>query len=460
MNVWKTVLFIFGVLCGLALICVGLPKEGVKIGNVTLEWPTLKEALTPAAVESTTDVDEALQARINALRDAKQKEFDEFCSDNPARIYLPNNDTTYLDAFFEALDNARKKPVRILHYGDSQLECDRMTADLREHFQSKFGGGGVGMVPAVQPIATYTLGQSVSPALRHYSAYGSPEFRAGHWRYGPMASMSRVDGSASFNFTAHGGDKFPHCQEFQKVSVAIKGNGSLCVRTADSTYQLTSKIEADSTLRIFTATLARKTKRATLNVSGNMDIYGIMLDGKSGVAMDNIPMRGCSGTMFTSIDRKSFAPFFKQQNVGLIILQYGGNSVPYLKGPKSISTYVDQVRKQIALFRRVAPKARILFIGPSDMATSIGGRMQTYPHLAEVIDSLRTAVNGEGAAYWDMQGAMGGNGSMVQWVKARPALAGTDYIHFTPRGAEQISQILYDTFLLYYKFYCFRKNES
>ena len=460
MNVWKTVLFIFCVLCGFALICVGLPKDGVKIGNVTLEWPTLKEALTPAAVESTTDVDEALQARINALRDAKQKEFDEFCSKNPARIYLPNNDTTYLDAFFEALDNAGKKPVRILHYGDSQLECDRMTADLREHFQSKFGGGGVGMVPAVQPIATYTLGQSVSPALRHYCAYGSPEFRAGHWRYGPMASMSRVDGSASFSFTAHGGDKFPHCQEFQKVSVAIKGSGSLRIRTTDSTYQLTSKIEADSTLRIFTATLARKTNRATLNVSGNMDIYGIMLDGKSGVAMDNIPMRGCSGTMFTSIDRKSFAPFFKQQNVGLIILQYGGNSVPYLKGPKSISTYADQVRKQIALFRRVAPKARILFIGPSDMATSIGGRMQTYPHLAEVIDSLRTAVNGEGAAYWDMQGAMGGNGSMVQWVKARPALAGTDYIHFTPRGAEQISQILYDTFLLYYKFYCFRKNES
>ena len=460
MNVWKTVLFIFCVLCGLALICVVLPKGGIKIGNSTLEWPSLKESLTPGTTESTADVDEALQARINALRDAKQKEFDEFCSENPARIYLPDNDTTYLDAFFEALDNAGKKPVRILHYGDSQLECDRMTADLREHFQSKFGGGGVGMVPAVQPIATYTLGQSVSPALRHYCAYGSPEFRAGHWRYGPMASMSRVDGSASFSFTARGDDKFPHCQEFQKVSVAIKGSGALSVRAADSTYQLASKIEADSALRIFTATLKRPTNRATLTVSGNMDIYGIMLDGKSGVAMDNIPMRGCSGIMFTSIDRKSFAPFFKQQNIGLIILQYGGNSVPYLKGPQSISTYTDQVRKQIALFRTVAPKARILFIGPSDMATSIGGRMQTYPHLSEVIDSLRTAVNGEGAAYWDMQGAMGGNGSMVQWVKARPALAGTDYIHFTPRGAEQISQILYDTFLLYYKFYCFRENES
>lgn len=461
MNVWKTVLFIFGVFTGLALISVVQPAGGIRLGNISLEWPTLHEVLTPIATDdNTSDADQAIQTQIAALRNAKRKEFDDFCTNNPARIYLPNNDTTYLDSFFYLLENANDNVVRILHYGDSQLECDRMTGDLREHFQAQFGGGGVGMVPAVQPIATYTLGQSASPLLNHYCAYGSPEFHAGHWRYGPMASMSRVDGSASFSFTTRGEDKFPHCQQFQKVSVAIKGSGTIRVRTADSTYLLTTKIDADSALRVFTATLRHKTKRATITVNGNMDIYGIMLDGKNGVAMDNIPMRGCSGTMFTSIDRKSFAPFFKQQNIGLIILQYGGNSVPYLKGGKSIGTYADQIREQIALFRRVAPKAKILFIGPSDMATSIGGRMQTYPQMSEIIDSLRTAVNSEGAAYWDMQGAMGGNGSMVRWAKSRPALAGSDYIHFTPRGAEQISQILYDTFLLYYKFYRFRNGKG
>ena len=456
MNVWKSVLFIFCVLGGLALICVTFPKEGLKIGGVLLEWPSLSEALSPAAAGDSSVPAVTVDVRTDSVRSARREEFDEFCHTSGARIYLPGNDTTYLDPLFAALDNAGKELVRIVHYGDSQLEGDRMTCVLREMLQAKFGGGGVGMVPAVQPIGTYTLSQSVSPALSRYCVYGSPDFRANHWRYGPMAAMSRVDGNASFSFRSRNEEKYPHCREFQRVSVAMRGSGSLSVRAADSTYQLSCKIEADSALRIFSVTMPRRTSSATLSVSGHMDIYGIMLDGKTGVAMDNVPMRGCSGTIFTSIDKQSIAPFFKQQNVGLVILQYGGNSVPYLKSGKSISTYMTQIRRQIALFRQMAPKARILFIGPSDMATSVGGRMQSYPHLGEVVDSLRLAANAEGAAYWDMRGAMGGDGSMVQWVKARPALAGSDYIHFTPLGAEKISQILYDTFLLYYKFYRFR----
>ncbi|MCF0180434.1 MAG: hypothetical protein HUJ97_09380, partial [Bacteroidales bacterium] len=54
---------------------------------------------------------------------------------------------------------------------------------------------------------------------------------------------------------------------------------------------------------------------------------------------------------------------------------------------------------------------------------------------------------------------MGGNGSMVKWVKARPQLAGEDYIHFTPKGSRQISEILYDTFDVYYKYYRFRNYD-
>ena len=98
MNVWKTVLFIFGVLTGLALISVVQPAGGIRLGNISLEWPTLHEVLTPIATDdNTSDADQAIQTQIAALRNAKRKEFDDFYTNNPARIYLPNNDTTYLD---------------------------------------------------------------------------------------------------------------------------------------------------------------------------------------------------------------------------------------------------------------------------------------------------------------------------------------------------------------------------
>ena len=460
MSAWKTVLFIFSILLALAIICLAFPENGITVGGIEFRFPSLTEVITPAEQpeDNKQPADKEVQRQIDVLRNAKKKEFDDFCRKSPTRIFMPGNNAAYLDPFFEALDSAGKEPVRIVHYGDSQLETDRMTSALREHFQSRFGGSGVGMVPAVQPIATFTMSQTASPELQLYRAFGSADFRASHHRYGPMAAMSRLDGTVTLSFSSRGKKKFPHCQQFRKISVVMKGSGTMSASCADKTYPLLPDFGDEDMVRIYSAELPSPTTKTRLTISGNMDIYAIMLDGTDGVSMDNVPMRGCSGTVFTTIDRSTIAPFFKRQNVRLIILQYGGNAVPYLNGTKSISAYTDNIRQQIRLFRETAPKACILFIGPSDMSTRINGTMQSYPHLEEVAVALRKAANEEGAAFWDMYKAQGGRNSMVEWVKARPQLAGSDYIHFTPLGAEKMSQILYDTFRLYYRYYKFRTD--
>ena len=55
---------------------------------------------------------------------------------------------------------------------------------------------------------------------------------------------------------------------------------------------------------------------------------------------------------------------------------------------------------------------------------------------------------------------MGGENSMVQWVKARPALAGSDYVHFTLAGSRKIGDMFCDALLLYYDYYRFRKKND
>ena len=53
-----------------------------------------------------------------------------------------------LDNFFSALKlDAPKKVVRIAHYGDSQIEGDRISSNLRTKFIHEFGGEGVGFIP-------------------------------------------------------------------------------------------------------------------------------------------------------------------------------------------------------------------------------------------------------------------------------------------------------------------------
>ena len=446
--------FTLSIFAALAFISIIFPDDGISFFGTKLEFPSLSEVFE-IPVDSTANEEspqEVIEKRKSSLDIAKENEFKTFCETNPARFHMPNDDITYLDPFFKALDGSNENLVRIMHYGDSQLECDRISCDLRAQFQSQFGGMGVGLIPVEQTIATYTLAQRTSPSkLSRGLVYGPKDKRASHNRYGVMGQVTRIGGKVNVNVEGLV-KKYPTSAPFLRVSVNAKG-GSYSVTTSSGTYPLKNVGTS-----MFSTTLPASTDKATITLNGKAEVYGIMLDGTKGVSLDNIPMRGCSGTIFTSIDTSSMSPYFKNANVKLIILQYGGNSVPYLTNDKKIAHYKKQLKDQIELFKRLEPTASILFIGPADMATKQGGKMASYPHIEAVVTALREAANESGVAFWDMYSSMGGRNSIVKWVKANPPLAGKDHIHFTPKGAKEMSEILYNTFQLYYKFYRFRNG--
>ena len=222
----------------------------------------------------------------------------------------------------------------------------------------------------------------------------------------------------------------------------------------------TVTLDAEPALSRAVFELPDSSAKASVSISGHADIYGILLDTDKGVRMDNMAMRGCSGLVFTAMDANQLKTFYRTENVRLILLQYGGNTVPYLSSGKAISGYAASVRRQIRHIRGLAPEATIIFVGPSDMSTTVEGKRQTYPKLPDIVDSLRTAAMAEGAAYWDIYGAMGGRNSMVDWVGATPPLAGSDYVHFTPRGSARVGEMFSDSFLLYYDYYLWRKKND
>jgi len=117
-----------------------------------------------------------------------------------------------------------------------------------------------------------------------------------------------------------------------------------------------------------------------------------------------------------------------------------------------------ELEKQIRYMKRVAPKATFLFIGPADMGKKYGGKMGTWKNLPELNDSLRALALRNDMAYWDMFHVMGGEGSMAQWVKRNPPMAGPDYVHFTYKGAQAIGTYLAKSFTTYYDFYKLRQH--
>ncbi len=464
MKARNIVIFIFGVLAVLAAVCTIFPKDGITIGNIHLEFPTLDEILTVESKSTTMsnglarDPNELTKQQLMTMQTEDYKEFMKFAQTNPARFYMPNNDSTYFDDIFAAMENAGSEPMRVLHYGDSQLEGDRISADLREKFQTAFGGSGVGMVPAIQAVGAMTVVQSSSKKLPTYYAYEMGEhLRNG--RYGIMAQVTHLNGSVQLTYRASSLEGVPHSKTYSKVTLVCSGNGKATLTANGTSQPMTDDVVSKDGVRFLTATLPSPAGKVSISVTGNMELFAVLLDGKNGVSVDNVPMRGCSGTVFAYVnDRKTLEPFFKRNKVGLLILQYGGNSVPYLKSEKKMQEYKKSLIAQVELFKAMSPETKILFIGPADMATNVKGKKETYPQLEPTIKMLQEVCSETGIAFWNLYDSMGGRNSMLEWVNA--GLAGKDYLHFTRDGASKVADMLFNTYLMYYRFYCKRVGKT
>lgn len=456
----KVLIFILSVYALLAGICLVFPKDGINLGGVAIGFPALKDAVASFIPSSEKAVgaspEELLNKRMEAIRDAERDRFQSYFNESPARIYFPNGDISTFDSFFRALDGAGKKQVRILHYGDSQIEEDRISSTLRAGLQQKFGGGGPGLLPFGRPYYTLCVSESSSASLPRALVFGEG-LRRSDGRYGIMGQCARMDTSVYTTVTSVKRNQAPS-RHFSRLTL-LAGNvgNSLNIKCNGKVYKLEKSTDPSEVGRIV-IDLPDSSTSVRFSTWGGANIYGMQLDETSGVSLDNIPMRGCSGTIFTSLNSSQFREYVRNDNVRMIILQFGGNSMPFRKTPRAISEYKTSIENQIRHIHKLAPDAAILFIGPSDMSVNVKGRMVTYPHLPMMVDSLKAAANNAGAAYWDLYSAMGGEGSMVKWVKARPSLAGTDYVHFTPRGAEAMGNMLFESLMLYYDYYSWRKK--
>ena len=448
------VYILWAVIALLGVICIVIPQEGWHIGPWQLQFPTLAEALDLqneeailpqdtihlTAVESTPiTTNRIVSTDTIATPDTVIKET------RPATPTVDVSHTqqidtrTYLSLFYQALDSADTMPIRVVHYGDSQIEEDRITNILRERWQKTYGGGGVGLIPLHQTIPTRSIAQRLSikgitqstqGGPKRYLVYGPRSMRLSNNDYGVMGQVAIIDSSL--------------IAESEEITLTIEP-----VAKKLKTYNYFSRVRllTDNVIisnyestRTQYYQLPDSTTHCELHLQGRGKVYGISLETPTGVIVDNIPMRGCSGNIFTRIDSTALQNFYSETNTRLIILQFGGNMIPQSGNPSTINGYVKTLRQQVRYLKACAPQASILFIGPSDMSTRIDGEMKTYPLVPYLDRMLKKMAYEEQIAYWSMYNAMGGENSMVKWVEI--GLAGSDYVHFTRAGANKIGKAL------------------
>lgn len=492
---FKVFLFFLALFSILAFISVLFPPDGIRIGrHFHLHFPGLDELysddkpeyadisylldayhdqeLTEAGQLETPDsaVDETIIVPVKDTSDVAFNILDTLPADEdmirglvfPVQL-APGNDTGMYRFYDElaSVDNGSGS-LRIIHYGDSQIENNRISSSFRNHLQVRFGGSGTGMFPVISPVPHNASVQvipsgnwsRITPLERGHESGVDKRFGLLlSWSSLNLNSDSLIDGSFTLRPTNLG---YSRLRMMDELTIFFGYNSepfTMELNSASRTIDAELCFPSDS-LRIARWTLPDSSSEFTVHIrgAGSPRIFSISLDGHSGVSVDNVPLRGSSGLEFSATDPEIMGKMLDTLNVRLLLLQFGVNVVPHVV--EDYSYYENSLYRQLEYFKRIDPDINIIVIGLSDMSRRMpGGYYESYPNIELIRDAQRNAAFRAGFAFWDLYEAMGGHNSMPSWVQAEPPLAQTDYIHFTFRGSALVGDLLYNSIIAGYEMY-------
>ncbi|MDE0722619.1 MAG: hypothetical protein OSB28_04850, partial [Flavobacteriales bacterium] len=91
--------------------------------------------------------------------------------------------------FFEKLNGLNSdSKLHVFHFGDSQIEGDRITGRIRSSWQKTWGGSGPGLIPAIQPIPALAVRQQHEGDIKRFTKFGTIDSTLEHTCYGGMAT--------------------------------------------------------------------------------------------------------------------------------------------------------------------------------------------------------------------------------------------------------------------------------
>lgn len=351
--------------------------------------------------------------------------------------------------FYEALDRISNDDddglVRIAVFGDSFIEADIFTADLREMLQKRFGGCGVGFVTITSMTSGYR------PTVRHvfggwesHSVNDSIYFDrkkqgvSGHYfipRNGAYVELRGENKYASLLDTCH------------RASIFFANNSSLSLssqvnRGEFENYLLPSsrglqEIHVDGKI----GSVRWKVEQADSSL-----FYGVAMDGKKGVILDNFSLRGSSGLSLRSVPVQMLKDFNQKRPYDLIILEYGLN-IATTHG-RNYNNYQKGLIATITHLKNSFPQAGLLLISVGDRNYKAeNGELRTMPGVKNLIRYQQNIAAESGIAFWNMFDAMGGEGGMAKLVHAKPSMANYDYTHINFRGGKYLAGLLYETLI-------------
>ena len=363
----------------------------------------------------------------------------------PIEEFFEGTGNSPMSQFYEKL-LAGKSSVRVAFMGDSFVEGDILTADLRELMQDSFYGLGVGYVPVASPFTGFrqtikTESKGWTPhnimQLKNVPSPYSDDFFVSGW-----VAQASEGASTRWEMT----ERRRHLQECRRARVLfISREESVVSITLNDGEERTFSFDADNVVRqiVIEEPSIRSLEMKVVRGAAGFTAIGAEFDDTQGISIDNFSIRSNNGQAMFRSSPSVNAQINNMRPYDLVILQYGLNIMQAER--TNYSLYAEQVEKMIRYVRSCFPEAAVLVMGVSDRSQKGEDGIKPMSSAVNLTEWQRTAAENCGAAFWNTYEAMQRKGGMTEFVNQN--WAGKDYTHINYAGGREIARELYYAFL-------------
>lgn len=338
---------------------------------------------------------------------------------------------------------ARRERVRIAFLGDSFVEGDILTADLREALQEHFGGSGAGFAPIASPLTGFR--RTIKTQSKGWSSYNvmqqakSPEQVRSNFTITGWVCPPEKGAVTRWEMT----DARRHLTPCRGANLWFKSEERSRLKvTLNDTLQHHFEIEGEGALRQLALSHPELRSLEVEVVEGASSFlgYGAQFHGNEGVTLDNYSVRSNNGRALFWTSPSLNAQLHQVSPYDLVILQYGLNIMQ--QGVHGYSRYAAQLEQMVAYVRECFPGAAVLLLGVSERWVKGEQGFAPMDAIPSMLEWQRRAAEQSGAAFWNTCEAMRVQGGMEHFVAQ--GWAGKDYTHINFGGGRRIAQELFE----------------
>jgi hypothetical protein len=344
-----------------------------------------------------------------------------------------------LKPFFDALKTAGSNPVRIAHFGDSEIEGDLVSSDIRQMLQEKFGGRGAGFLSVTSQDVSLrnSIKQSFSRDWHTSSIFVG---NSGSMFTGVAGTVSRPGANAWVKFETTG--RFKNLRTFRKVRIFYSNakSSSFISCNFDNKKDIKAELNSGSSVKEVVLNADNDAKSFKFSASeGVADFYGVSIENENGVYLDNLSFPGSTGSSLKDLSVSVLKDFNTLLNYKLIILSFGSDIIS-----SKISNYNQYEREMIRavnFLKTAFPQAGILIMSVGDRGLKKGDSVVSDSNVPALVNTQKKIAEKTGVAFWNLYDAMGGANSASGWYNSKLVMANGDYTHLTMLGANKIAEL-------------------